>query len=112
MGHDFGNRYIIKLYDVLELFFPRSMVFRIGGDEFVVIVKPPDTENVADTVDALKKYLQTLMHNSSLAPWERVSAAVGFARYDPKRHKNADDVFRDADAAMYENKKTMHAGRE
>ena len=112
LGHDFGNKYIVRLCEILEQFFPQSMVFRIGGDEFVVIVKPPAVENVEETVVQLKEYLRQQMNNSDLAPWERVSAAVGVARYDAARHKDANDVFKEADAKMYQDKKIMHAGRE
>ena len=49
--------------------------------------------------------------NDLLEPWEKVSAAVGVAFYDPKIDTNADDVFKRADKEMYDNKIAMKAQR-
>ncbi|MBQ3971884.1 MAG: diguanylate cyclase [Selenomonadaceae bacterium] len=54
----------------------------------------------------------TDLQDANLEPWEKISAAVGMAIYDPARHTNAHDVFNEADEKMYANKRAMKAGRE
>ena len=46
-----------------------------------------------------------------LPVWERISAAAGMALFNPDMDMNIDNVFRRADKAMYENKKSMKAER-
>ena len=53
-----------------------------------------------------------LEKNDNLEPWERISAAVGFASYDSKIDKSVSDVFVRADKLMYENKREMKAERK
>ena len=45
-------------------------------------------------------------------PWERVSAALGYALYDREIDSNVLNVFRRADKAMYARKKEMKAVRQ
>ena len=57
------------------------------------------------------KELKNLSEDSSLKPWERVSAAIGIARFTPGRDKDMEDTFRQADTEMYNMKKEMKAGK-
>ena len=109
-GHDRGNLYIKNLYAVLRQVFQGDKIFRIGGDEFVVILR--DIEKVHDLVKTVKQKMELSTKNSSLEPWDRVSAAVGICVYDPAKHHETNDVFKEADRDMYRDKKRMHAGRD
>ena len=111
-GHDRGNVYIKKLYSILEQVFQEDMIFRIGGDEFVVVLRGLRAEKAHALVRDLKQSLTRFTDNSHLEPWEKVSAAVGLCVYDSARHHETNDVFKDADRDMYQDKKEMHAGRE
>ena len=111
-GHDRGNLYIKNLYSVLRQVFQEDMIFRIGGDEFVVILHGPRAEMAHALVQDVKQTMIRFMQDSNLDPWDRVSAAVGVCVYDPARHHETNDVFKEADNDMYRDKKAMHAGRE
>lgn len=111
-GHDRGNAYIIKMYAMLHEIFPESDIFRIGGDEFVIIVQDDLCKQIDDRIKLFKAKMKAQTDNSTLDPWERVSAAVGVAYYNPFYHDNANEVFKSADEKMYEDKKAMRAGRE
>ena len=111
-GHERGNYYIIKMCAMLKEAFPHSPVFRIGGDEFVVLAQDEDYAACAQTIADLKAQLAALREAHDLEPWERVSAAIGVAVYDAKAHKSVTDVFNEADEKMYADKKAMKAGRE
>ena len=111
-GHDKGNEYIKTLYRILTETFGESPVFRIGGDEFVVVVQGEEKANCASLIAKLKAKMHALMSDTTLEPWQRVSTAIGYAEYKSERDKDTESVFRAADEAMYADKKSMHAERE
>ena len=110
-GHEHGNSYIIGLCSLLKSFFPNALIFRIGGDEFVSFLQGEDIAACHDAVQMLKQKM-TDLQGSSLEPWEKISAAIGMAVYDPAKHTNAHDVFNEADEKMYANKRAMKAERK
>ena len=80
-------------------------MFRIGGDEFIVILRDSDYENRHELIEqARQKFYETESDNSR-DPWERFSAAVGIAEYHSG--DTVDMVFKNADKDMYENKMSM-----
>ena len=111
-GHDRGNLYIKNLYAMLKQAFQGDKIFRIGGDEFVVILHGSRVEKARALVEDVKQTMMRSMKNSNLDPWDRVSAAVGLCVYDSALHHETNDVFKAADSDMYREKKEMHAGRE
>ena len=111
-GHEQGNYAIKKLCYIICNTFVHSPVFRVGGDEFVVILNNPDYSIVYSLIANLKHELFMLEKNDNLEPWERISAAVGFASYDSKIDKSVSDVFVRADKLMYENKREMKGERK
>ena len=111
-GHECGDAAIKSLCGMVCHIFSHSPVFRIGGDEFVVILQDRDYNDAELLIDGLQIRLNRLRMNPGLKEWERVSAAIGYAEYDKRADQKADDVFRRADHRMYENKKKMKAVRE
>ena len=110
-GHEQGNYAIKKLCYIVCHVFEHSPVFRIGGDEFVAILRGHDFDNREDLVEEFKVQLEMLKADDTLEPWEKVSAAIGVAIYDKIRDSSVDNVFKRADQLMYENKKEMKAVR-
>ena len=110
-GHDKGNDYIKGMYDLINQAFQKSPIFRIGGDEFLIIVQNEEIPKCEEYIQKIKENMKTLMHNRSLEPWERVSTAIGYAVFDADKDDSIDSVFKRADAAMYEDKRSMHAER-
>lgn len=110
-GHEEGNYAIKKLCEIVCSVFSHSPVFRIGGDEFVVILKGSDYAIVYSLIANFKHELFMLEKDENLKPWEKVSAAIGFADYDNKIDANVVSVFKRADQKMYENKKEMKSGK-
>lgn len=106
-GHEKGNITIQKLCHIICATFVHSPVFRIGGDEFVVILENNDYENVKELVDSFNAIIDDLESDIGLEQWERVSAAIGYALYDSRRDTCVEDVFKRADGAMYIRKKQM-----
>nr|MCR5024384.1 diguanylate cyclase [Lachnospiraceae bacterium] len=81
--------------------FDHSPVFRIGGDEFVVILRGNDHDHYDELADSLNKEIESMSVDPSLEPWEKVSAAIGAAFYDPEVDKDLDSLLRRADSVMY-----------
>ena len=111
-GHEQGNITIKKLCHIVCSIFKHSPVYRIGGDEFVVILENEDLDNINYLLELFDSTIKATEHDTSLEQWERVSAAIGVAFYDPIRDSSVDNVFKRADRAMYANKKAMKAIRE
>ena len=110
-GHEKGNQAIIKICTITCKTFSHSPVFRIGGDEFVVILENEDFEKVEERMAEFERILQKLKEDETLESWEKVSAAIGWSKFDPDIDRNVDNVFKRADHNMYENKKEMKAVR-
>ena len=111
-GHDKGNISIIKLCKTVCEIFDHSPVFRIGGDEFIVVLKGRDYGNIEKLMRTFHERTAGFEKDASLQPWEKVSAAIGYALYDKEIDNGIEDVFKRADEAMYECKTSMRAHRE
>lgn len=111
-GHDRGNQYIKNLYTLLWHHFSGDMIFRIGGDEFVILVQRERTPLAPELIKNVRHDMALTMKSAHTDSWFRVSAAVGLAIYTPGKHRNVNDVFKEADQNMYMDKKTMRASRD
>ncbi len=110
-GHEQGNIAIKKLCAIVCDVFAHSPVFRIGGDEFVVILENHDYDKFSVLKEEFNARLKALEANPDLSPWEKVSASIGIALYNPNLDSSVENVFRRADKAMYIRKKEMKAQR-
>ena len=98
LGHKAGDEYIRSACRMICDIFGHSPVYRIGGDEFVVILTGRDYEN--------RKMLMHELHRRSAAHIESADAVVsgGLGDYVPDLDRNVHEVFERADSAMYEEK--------
>lgn len=105
-GHDNGDAAIIALSEMICKVFAHSPVFRIGGDEFVVILKGQDYLDIDSLIGILNEMIEGRRESSYLLPWEKISASIGYAMYNPKTDEDINALFRRADQIMYEWKRT------
>ena len=110
-GHERGNEYLINACRLVCSVFGEEHVYRIGGDEFVVIIEGEKVSLCKYFIGQFNAEMKRKNANELLEPWEKVSAAVGVAFYEPGVDKTADEVFKRADKEMYENKLAMKAAR-
>ncbi len=111
-GHEKGNISIRKLCMLVCEIFEHSPVFRIGGDEFIVVLKNRDYRGVDKLIEDFNNRLSALQNDDTLQPWEQISAAIGYAKFDKTVDKNVENVFKKADKAMYDRKVSMKAERK
>ena len=110
-GHEHGNSYLINASKLICTVFGEEHVYRIGGDEFVVVIEGEEVSLCKYFVEQFKAEQARKNFNKRLEPWEKISAAVGIAFYEAGNDQSADEVFKRADKLMYENKLAMKAQR-
>ena len=110
-GHEQGNLYLQHAADLIRKVFGKEHVYRIGGDEFVVILEGKAQEGAEERIRAFKEEAARLQADDSRQPWEKVSAAAGIAKYEKGRDASTEEVLRRADEAMYRDKIAMKAVR-
>ena len=109
-GHDKGDIYLKSACRLICRVFQHSPVFRIGGDEFAVILQNADYDNRDALVEQFMKERETISQANTNS-WEQVHVALGIAIYDPERDPGVLDVVRRADKTMYNNKRKRKISR-
>ena len=107
-GHEKGDISIVALSDLICTVFAHSPVFRIGGDEFVVILRNHDYNHIHELIDEFNGLMADMEANPELEPWEKIHASLGYALYNPETDMNAESVFHRADQTMYSWKRAAH----
>lgn len=95
-GHDFGDSLLIQLAKLISCVF-EGHVYRVGGDEFVVLVPNVSKEEFTFRCEQLHQ----LIHNSS-----QLKAAIGTAWED--QSLNVHRLVKQADSVMYANKQIYY----
>ncbi len=96
-GHEAGDRLLLCACECLRRVFTEFELFRIGGDEFLVLCPGIEEEKLEEKVKALKKDMQ---ENS-------VTMAVGAVRQKEGK-KNIDRLLYDSEKLMYEDKSAYY----
>ena len=110
-GHEQGNTYLQNAANLIRKHFGNEGLYRIGGDEFAMLLEGKAQEGTEEKIRAFKEEMAQIQADESLQPWEKPSAAVGLAKYIPGEHDMPDAVLRQADEYMYADKVAMKAVR-
>ena len=103
-GHQAGDRYLQKARTLICRTFKNSPVFRVGGDEFAVLVQGQDYDNIDEQ---MAEFAECNRRNAAVGD---ITIAAGMARYD-EGDRSVAAVFERADALMYRNKREMTGGK-
>ncbi len=112
LGHQYGDSIIYQSADIIEKAFApeNGECFRIGGDEFAVLLSGSDIRQKYE--NGLSNFNNAVeQHNNAPENGLRISIAYGFEIYDKSVHKKMMDIYKRADAKMYETKKAMKAAQ-
>ena len=102
-GHDKGDVYLKTACQLICHVFDHSPVFRIGGDEFAVILRNDDYRNRAELIERFEKESEAINAENE-DQWKQVHVAMGIAEYDPEKNHYVIDTVRRADKSMYTDK--------
>lgn len=102
-GHDKGDVYLKTACQLICHVFDHSPVFRIGGDEFAVILRNDDYRNRAELIERFEKESEAINAENE-DQWKQVHVAMGIAEYDPEKDHYVIDTVRRADKSMYTDK--------
>ena len=103
-GHDKGNVYLKAASRLICRVFQHSPVFRIGGDEFAVVLQNEDLRNREALVEKFENMREEICAAAE-NKWDEVHIALGIAVYDPNTDQSVNDTARRADKLMYDNKR-------
>ena len=106
-GHHFGDKILLELTKRFEkMIKPTDTLSRFGGDEFCVILE--DVESIDYLTDFIVQSLESSKEPFSVMSEKiYVNMSLGISLY-PHDGKSANEIFKNAEAAMYNAKK---AGR-
>lgn len=102
LGHKVGDELLRVIAKHFAKAFSVSNVYRIGGDEFVAVIKDDDFDDYQEMYNWVVENMPKLRIDSY--PQLEVSSAYGIATYNPDTDTSFSDVFQRADKFMYENK--------
>ena len=94
-GHDVGDDYIVKTYELIEEFFGKADIQRFGGDEFVLILQG---ENFSKRYKILGQFNDKIENNVGT---EEPIVATGISDYLVGKDNTLRAVFARADEKMY-----------
>ena len=103
-GHDSGDIYIKGACNIVKEVYKNSLIYRIGGDEIVVILQGEDYDRRDSLLKSVRRKFQISNSNDAVEEYMRYSAATGMGVFDKANDEEAYPVFRRADKAMYANK--------
>ena len=106
-GHDSGTFLIRMVSDKIkdELYGSNFQLFRVGGDEFVVVL--PDISK--NELWVVEQHLKDAFVNITVPHFPPVLAALGTAWSE--RAQNLTELVKEADARMYEHKRKLKVAR-
>jgi len=107
-GHAEGDAYIKSVADILQDISPLAVVCRLGGDEFMVIIKECDSpgSDMEDIFEcAREKLANSNLQDESGEPIYQRSISFGIIKVDEANELSTSDILAVADERMYDYKK-------
>lgn len=104
-GHKAGDDYIKMACQIICEVYAHSPVFRVGGDEFVVVLSGCDYD---DREKLLREIRGIILEN--IEEEDIPVVATGMSAFNPDKDTKVSDVFERADIMMYDNKRVLKYG--
>ena len=94
IGHDAGDKAIKGVASYLKETLPNALIYRTGGDEFMLIL---DGEFDTSIIDKMNKTVNVPNVSDKI----QISFSIGHATYNPKKELSLDEVLKISDKNMY-----------
>ena len=110
-GHTFGDTVIVDVANIIKSFFRNNdLTGRVGGDEFLVLMKNTTLEKAKERAGNLGEALCKVYTGGSIH--YRISASIGLAACNGGDGNTYSSLFEKADHAMYRTKQGGKNGYE
>ncbi|HZG53584.1 MAG TPA: diguanylate cyclase [Pyrinomonadaceae bacterium] len=104
LGHDAGSQAIVHMGTVLKQTFRESdVIARLGGDEFAILAMSNSGDSGSIMLSRLQENVRAFNLREKLA--YRLSVSVGVTRIDSDQAASVEAVLKEADQAMYAEKR-------
>lgn len=101
-GHEYGDKLIISISKTIQdLVTDDSSAYRIGGDEFIIIIRNTDDDTIKKVLTKWEKDIELLGKEFDFP----ISASVGFSCGEGV---DLDQIVKEAEEMMYKNKDKYH----
>ncbi|MCR5268594.1 MAG: GGDEF domain-containing protein [Lachnospiraceae bacterium] len=100
IGHAAGDQLIKDACNLICSCFKQGAVFRIGGDEFAVILQGKGFDSMSEAISELNRIVEENIKT------DEVVVSIGYSTYGPD-DKRLSDIFERADKMMYERKSEL-----
>ena len=98
-GHEAGDKYIIDSVRLIEDCFKDVPIYRVGGDEFTIILEGEQFNDRKRLLDNFNKKIEENVKNDSV-----VVVSAGLSDYVPDKDTTIIQIFTRADREMYARK--------
>lgn len=108
LGHEMGDRYIESFSTILAgVQNERISAYRIGGDEFCVILEKTNAVEIHQILDSLERKINVYNEKNNI----KISYAKGYEISTIEHYYLMEELTKRADSRMYENKRLMKGKR-
>ena len=101
LGHNYGDEYIMKSVALIKKYFPNDLLYRFGGDEFVLPIVGPTYKDRHELLKLFNKEVDNNINTSEPI------ISTGISDYRPGIDNTYRAVFVRADERMYIRKKQL-----
>ena len=104
-GHQMGDIYIQNGADAIRKAMEGTdfIGYRVGGDEFSVVLKDCDIDMVKNFADRIARMADSINRGGI-----KTSMSIGYAKFNAEKDRNFSMTMERADAMMYENKRLYY----
>jgi methyl-accepting chemotaxis protein len=110
LGHEYGDMLITDAADIMKRVFSAENVFRIGGDEFIVVIENQDDDNIAEYFKVFDEEVR-VFNEQNVRYDHNLAVSKGGVSYIQDEDEAYKDVFKRADDMMYKDKEEFYRGR-
>lgn len=106
-GHELGDALLKDAANVMKKVFDPKCIYRIGGDEFIVVLEHVNEEQLNKLRAQLKQELAIFNENNHRYE-TKVSFSCGTGIFNPETDTEFRQVFKRADESMYHSKESYY----
>ncbi|WP_058486522.1 GGDEF domain-containing protein [Defluviitalea phaphyphila] len=104
-GHPAGDKILKQFALILKNFCPTKNIFRIGGEEFCILLPEYSLSKAYDVAEKIRSAVQNHKFKIDYNNYVNITVSIGISNY-PSMAKDKETLIKSADEALYEAKKS------